>query len=73
MPRLRELAAFLSPSTLPGERDVLHLLPARAVLPQIRIETLIGSQTNDEITLKITIYLYKIIISYEKYSKLNLY
>ena len=71
LPRLREVAAFLSPSTLPGERGTLHLLPARAALPQIRVETLIGSQTNYEI--KITIYVYKIIISYEKYSTLNLY
>ena len=43
------MAAVLSPSTLPGERDVLHLLPARAALPQIRVETLIGSQANYEI------------------------
>ena len=66
------MAALLSPSTLPGE-TVLHLLPARATLPQIRVQTLIGSQANYEIKIEITIYLYKIMISYEKYSKLNLY
>ena len=37
-------------------------------LPQIRVDTLIGSQANYEIKIKITIYLYKIMISYEKYS-----
>ena len=42
-------------------------------LPQIRVETLIGSQANYEIKIKITIYFYKIIISYEKYSTLKLY
>ena len=45
----------------------------RAALPQIRVEMLIGSQANYEIKIKITIYFYKIIISYEKYSPLNLY
>ena len=39
----------------------------RAALPQIRVETLIGSHANYEIKIKITIYLYKM-ISYEKYS-----
>ena len=67
------MAALISPSTLPGERDVMHLLPAKAALPQIRVETLIGYQANYEIKIKITIYFYKIMISYEKYSKLNLY
>ena len=67
------MAAFLSPSTLPGERDALHLLPARAALPQIKVETLIGSQAEFEIKIKITIYFYKIKISYEKYSTSNLY
>ena len=67
------MAALSSPSTLPGERDILHLLPARAALVQTRIQTLIGFQANDEIKIKITIYFYKILISYEKYSKLNLY
>ena len=61
------------PSTLSGERDVLHLLRATAALPQIRVETLIGSQAIYEIKIKIRIYFYKIMISYEKYSKLNLY
>ena len=43
-------------------------------LPQIRVETLIGSQAKYEINNnKITIYFYKIMISYEKYSTLNLY
>ena len=41
--------------------------------PQIRVETLIGSQANYEIKIQITIYFYKIMISYEKYSKLKLY
>ena len=45
----------------------------RAALPQIRVETLICCQANYEIKIKITIYFYKIIISYEKYSTLNLY
>ena len=36
----------LSPSTLPGETNALHLLTARAALPQIRVETQIGSQAN---------------------------
>ena len=45
----------------------------RAALPQIRVETLIGSQANYEIKIQITIYFYKIIISHEKYSTLNLY
>jgi len=35
-------------------------------------ETLIGSQANYEIKIKITIYFHKIMISYEKYSTLNL-
>ena len=43
------MAAPLSPSTLPEETDVLHVLPVRAALPQIRVETLIGSQVNYEI------------------------
>ena len=73
LPRLRDVAALLSPSTLPGEIDVLHVLPAKAALSQIRVETLIASQANFEIKIKITIYSYKIMISYEKYSKLNLY
>ena len=40
------MAALLSPSTPPGERVGMHLLAARAALPQIRVETLIGSQAN---------------------------
>ena len=64
------MAALLSPSTLPGERNALHLL--LTVLPQIRVETLIGSQANYEINIKITIYFYKIMI-YEKYSTLKFY
>ena len=31
---------------------------ARAALPQIRVETLIGSQANYEIKIKITIYFF---------------
>ena len=65
--------APLSHSPPPGERHVLHFRPARAALPQIRVETLIGSQANYEIKIKITIYVHKVMISYEKYSKLNLY
>ena len=41
--------ALLSPSILPGERDPLHLLPARAALSKIRVETQIGSQANYEV------------------------
>ena len=51
---------WVTEATLPGETDVLHLLPASSALPQIRVETLIGSQANYEI--KITIYFYKIMI-----------
>ena len=54
------MAALVSPSTLPGERHVLHLLTARVALPQIRVETLIGSQANYEIKIKITKYFYKL-------------
>ena len=61
------MAALLIPSTLPGEIHGLHLLAARAALPQIRVETLIGSQANYEIKIKITIYFYNIMISYENY------
>ena len=64
---LREVAAPLSLSHPHGERVGLHFRPARAALPQIRVETLIGSQANYEIKIKITIDFYKI-ISYEKYS-----
>ena len=60
------MAALLSPSSQPGERDVLHLLTTRAALPQIRVVTLMGSHVNYEIKIQITIYFYKIIISYEK-------
>ena len=67
------MAALLSPLPPPGERDVLHFRPTRAALPQIRVEMLIGSQANYEMKIKITIYFYKIMISYEKYSKLNLH
>ena len=66
-------AALLSPSTSPGINVGLHFRAARATLPQIRAETLIGSQANYEIQIKVTIYFYKIMISYEKYSTLNLY
>ena len=65
------MATLLSPSTVPGETNALHLLTARAALRHIRIETLIGPQANYKI--KITIYFYKIMISNEKYSTLNLY
>ena len=47
-----QVAALLSPSTLLGETNALHLLTARAALPQIRVETLIGTQANYEIKLK---------------------
>ena len=67
------MAARVSPSHPPGETMGLHFRPARAALPQIRVETLIGSQGNFEIKTKLTIYFYKIMISYEKYLTLNLY
>ena len=67
------MAALLRPSHPPGENVGLHFRSARAALPQIRVETLIGSQANYEIKIKITISFYKIMISYEKYSTLNLY
>ena len=53
--------------------STLHETGPRAALPQFRVETLIGSQANYEIKIKITIRFYKIMISYEKYSTLNLY
>ena len=65
------MAALLSYSTLPGEINALHLLTARAALPQIRVDTLIGSQANYEIKKLIMIYFYKIIKSIEKYTTLN--
>ena len=68
---LGEVAALLSPSHPPRERVGLHFGFARAALPQIRVETLIGSQANYEIKFKITIYFYNIMISYEKCSTLN--
>ena len=49
----------------------LYLATPMTALPQIRVETLIGSQANYEIKIRITIYFYKIMISYEKYSTLN--
>ena len=58
------MAAFLSPSRQPGENMGLHFRATRAALPQIRVETLIGSQA--DYGIKITIYFYKIMISYEK-------
>ena len=68
------MAGLLSPSTLPGETNAMHLLATRVALLQIIVEMLIGSQANYELKIKITIRLnYKIMISYEKYSKLNLY
>ena len=36
--------------------SALHLLTARAALPQIRVEKLIGSQANYEIKIEMTIY-----------------
>ena len=65
------MAALFSSSHPPGESTGLHFRPARAALPHIRVETLIGSQANYEITIKISIYFYKIMISYEKNSTLN--
>ena len=67
------MAALLSPSTLPGKTNALHLLTAKAALPKIRVNTLIGSQANYEIKIQITVYFYKIMISYGKYSTLNLH
>ena len=69
LPRLSEMAAPLSSSNPPGENMDLHLRTARAVLPQ----TLVGSQANYEKQIKITIYVYMIMISYENYSTLNVY
>ena len=59
------MAALLSPSPAWGKSG-----SAFSPLPQIRVETLIGSQANYEIKFEITIYFYK--IAYEKYSTLNL-
>ena len=52
------MAALLRPSTLPRETNALHIVIAKS-----RVDTLIGSQANYEI--KITIYIYKIMISYQ--------
>ena len=52
-------------STPPGEKKRSAFVTA---LPQIRVETLIGSQANYELNIKITI-----MISYEKYSTSKLY
>ena len=60
-----------APSTPPGTVMGLSFY-IRAALPQIRVETMVGSQANYEIKIKITIYFYKIMISYKKYSTLNL-
>ena len=47
------MATLLSPSTLPGETNAfVNRLTARVALPQISVETLIGSQANYEIKLK---------------------
>ena len=46
------MAGLLSPSHQPGENKGLHFRNARAALPQIRVETLIGSQANYEIKIK---------------------
>ena len=67
------MTALVSPSHPPAENVGLHFRAARAALPQIRVQTLIGSQADYEIKIQITIYFYKIMIAYEKYSKLNLY
>ena len=67
------MAALLSPSHPPGENECLHFRTERAALPHIRVDMLIGSQANYEINIKITIYFYKIMICYEKYSTLNSY
>ena len=50
------MAALFSPSHPPGENKGLHFLAAGAALPHIRVDTLIGSQANYEIKIKITIY-----------------
>ena len=65
------MAALVCPSHPPGENMGLHFRAARAALPQIRVDALIGFQANYEI--KITIYFYKIMISYKYFSTLNLY
>ena len=52
---------------------MLCICNCQGPLLQIRVETLIGFQANYEIQIKITIYFYKIMISYEKYSTLNLH
>ena len=67
------MAALLSPSHPPGENEGLHFRTASAALAQIRVETLIGSPANNEINIKITIYFYKTMVSYERYSTFNLY
>ena len=67
------MAALLRPSTSSGiNREEINLgLHFRDATNQIRVETVIGSQANYEIKILITIYFYKIMISYEKYSTLN--
>ena len=46
------MAAFLSPSRQPGENMGLHFRATRAALPQIRVDTLIGSQADFVIKIK---------------------
>ena len=58
------------PLTPPGENMGLHFRAARAALPQIRVETLIGSQANYEIK---RISFYQIMLYSKNYSKLNLH
>ena len=46
------MAALLNHSHPPGENVGRHFRAARAALPQIMVETLIGSQANYEIKIK---------------------
>ena len=68
---------FLLTLLIPYDPNIDFVFPLsfyiRVALPQIKVETLIGSQANYEIKIQITICFYKIIISYERYSTLNLY
>ena len=56
---------------MPRETNALHMLTARAALPHIRVETLIGSQATYEIKIKITIIpFYQIMLYYKKNNQL---
>ena len=67
---MADVAELSSPSHPPW--IVMVNVTARLALPKNRVVTLISSHANYEIKTKM-IYVYNIILFYEKYSTLNLY